>query len=181
MSVAQEYIKPTLVLTIICLIITALLSATYEITKPIIEANAIRTAEEARMEVLPEADSFTQVEVSADSITIPDGVKIVDAYTADNDVGLTVTVTSKGYSSDALKVMIGINVEGKVEKVKILNNAETPGLGSKVSDSEFIDQFSDMDSSMANFQMVSGATISSTAMQKAIEVAFQVFDMMKGV
>lgn len=66
MSAAQDYIKPTLVLAIICLVVTLLLSATYEITLPIIEENAVRTAEEARKEVLPEADSFTLIEDSFD-------------------------------------------------------------------------------------------------------------------
>lgn len=181
MSAAQDYIKPTLVLAIICLVVTLLLSATYEITLPIIEENAIRTAEEARKEVLPEADSFTLIEDSFDSITLPDGVAIVDAYQADNGVGCTVTVTSKGYSSDALKVMVGIKEDGTIEKIKILNNAETPGLGSKVSNPEFADQFSGMDNSMQNLQMVSGATISSKAMQRAVETAFQIFEMVKGV
>lgn len=174
MNIGKEFVKPTIVLTLICLVITALLSATYEITQPIIKANASAQAEAARTEVLSEADSFQE-----EKGTYPEGV--VDVYSATNKSGYTITVVSKGYASDPLKVMVGIKADGTIEKIKVLNNAETPGLGSKVSATEFVDQFPGMDNSMSGFQMVSGATVSSTAMKKAVEMAFQVYSIVKGV
>ena len=58
MNAMNEFVKPTLVLAIICLVITALLSVSHEITQPIIQENERKTAELARAEVLAEADSF---------------------------------------------------------------------------------------------------------------------------
>lgn len=39
MNAMNEFVKPTLVLAIICLVITALLSVSHEITQPIIDEN----------------------------------------------------------------------------------------------------------------------------------------------
>ena len=167
-STMNEFVKPTLVLTVICLIITLL-----NITEPIIEENNRRIAEESRAEVLAEADSFEQVQGE-----FPDGVS--DVYAAANGTGYTITVSSKGYSSDPLQVMVGIKEDGTIERIKILANNETPGLGSKVSNDDFVNQFEGMDSSMEGFEAIGGATISSNAMRSAIETAFQVYDMVKG-
>ena len=173
MNAMNEFVKPTLVLAIICLVITALLSVSHEITQPIIQENERKTAELARAEVLAEADSFEQVQGE-----FPDGVS--DVYAAANGTGYTITVSSKGYSSDPLQVMVGIKEDGTIERIKILANNETPGLGSKVSNDDFVNQFEGMDSSMEGFEAIGGATISSNAMRSAIETAFQVYDMVKG-
>ena len=101
MNAMNEFVKPTLVLAIICLVITALLSVSHEITQPIIQENERKTAELARAEVLTEADSFEQL-----TGEFPEGVQEVHA--AANGVGYTGTITSKGYASDPLKVMVGI-------------------------------------------------------------------------
>ena len=50
---------PTIILLIICLVISGALAATHQITAPQIEKINKETADAARMEVLPEADSFT--------------------------------------------------------------------------------------------------------------------------
>src|SRR5699024_12528133 len=62
LPILNEFVRPTLVLAIICLVITALLSVSHEITQPIIDENERKTAEIARAEVLTEADSFEQIE-----------------------------------------------------------------------------------------------------------------------
>ena len=173
MNAMNEFVKPTLVLAVICLVITMLLSISHEITQPIIEENDRKTAEIARAEVLTEADSFEQV-----TGEFPENVQ--DVYAAANGAGYTVTVTSKGYSSDPLKVMVGIKEDGTIERIKILANNETPGLGSKVSNDDFVNQFEGMDESMDGFQAIGGATISSTAMKNAIQTAFEVYETVKG-
>lgn len=95
-------------------------------------------------------------------------------------MGYTVTITTKCYASDPLKVMVGIKEDGTIEKVKVLANNETPGLGSKVSNDEFVNQFNGMGSSMDGFEAIGGATLSSNAMRRAVETSFQVYEMVKG-
>ena len=76
--------------------------------------------------------------------------------------------------------MVGLKEDGTIERIKVLANNETPGLGSKVSNDDFVNQFEGMDSSMENFEAIGGATISSNAMKRAIESAFQVYETVKG-
>ena len=58
-SAFKEYISPILVLVIICFVTTFLLAFTYGVTAPIIAENTAKAASEARMELLPEGDSFS--------------------------------------------------------------------------------------------------------------------------
>lgn len=76
--------------------------------------------------------------------------------------------------------MVGIKEDGTIERIKILANNETPGLGSKVSNEGFVSQFNGMDESLNGFEAIGGATISSNAMKRAMETAFQVYETVKG-
>lgn len=169
----KDFVIPTLVLGVICLVITGFLSWTYNTTQPIIEENNRKLAEESRSMVLSGADGFE--EKTGD---FPENT--VDVYEATNGAGYAITVTSKGYDSNPLKVMIGIKDDGTIERINVLSNSETPGLGSKVSEEKFTKQFSGMDSSMNGFEAIAGATRSSNAMKRAIETAYQVYDIVKG-
>ena len=57
---AKEIIVPTATLTIIALIVTVLLVLTIGFTKDRIAQLAAQTEDEARMTVLPDADSFEE-------------------------------------------------------------------------------------------------------------------------
>ena len=63
----KDTLKPIFVLTGICLIVAVLLAATNGITAPIIAANAEATAQQTRLELLPEADNFEVVPVDSSS------------------------------------------------------------------------------------------------------------------
>ena len=58
-SAFKEFISPILVLVLICFVVTFLLAFTYGITKPIIDENTAKAASEARMELLSDADNFS--------------------------------------------------------------------------------------------------------------------------
>ena len=52
-------IFPSLVLVIICLVVTLALAGTYSVANPIIQENQAKAADAARMQVLPDGDAFT--------------------------------------------------------------------------------------------------------------------------
>ena len=54
----KELITPTLILAVICFVVTFALVTTYKITAPIISIAAEKQAEEARKLVLPEGEGF---------------------------------------------------------------------------------------------------------------------------
>ena len=91
----NEFVKPTLVLTVICLIITLLLAISQNITEPIIEENNRRIAEESRAEVLAEQILLNRCRASSRTVYRMYMLQRTDCY--------TITVSSKGYSSDPLQ------------------------------------------------------------------------------
>ena len=134
MSMFKEFAMPPLVLTVIAAVVTGALVATESVTTPIIEQQAAAAADAARAVVLPSADSFTQVTVDE----MPEGG--VDIYEANNGTGYVVTAQAKGYGG-MLKVMVGIDSNGLISGTEVLENNETQGLGSKVSEHAFLDQY----------------------------------------
>jgi len=169
----NDFVKPILVLTIICLIITAALAFTNEKTAPIIVQAEKAKAEAAQKEVLPEADSFKLMKLSG----LPSAV--TEVYKAENGAGYVLMITTKGYGGD-MKIICGMDSNGLIVDCKTLSQSETQGLGTKTTQPEFRNQFVGKDSSLAGVETISGATISSKAYIGAIKDAFAAYEIAKG-
>ena len=102
----KENFIPAIVLVCICLVVSLALAATYNVANPTIITNQQKSADEARMEVLPDGDSFTEYDGK-----LVNGVD--DCYIADNKAGMAVTAEYKGFGG-AVKVMIGIDANGEI-------------------------------------------------------------------
>lgn len=174
MSMFKEFAMPPLVLTVIAAVVTGALVATESITTPIIEQQAVAAADAARAVVLPAADSFNQLTVDE----MPEGG--VDVYEATNGSGYVVTAQAKGYGG-MLKVMVGIDSNGLITGTEVLENNETQGLGSKVSEHAFMDQYIGKDSNLEGIEAIGGTTISSNAFTKAVRIAYEVYGQAAGV
>lgn len=170
----KDIIKPIAVLAGICLVVTALLAYTNLVTSPIISAAEQKAAEEARAEVLSEADSFEKLDAE-----LPEGV--IEAYKAANGTGYVFTVTSKGYGGE-IRLICGIKSDGSIEAVKTLKHSETSGIGSKVVDNNSNyreNYYGKTEDNYESVDAVTGATISSKAYKKAIGTAFEAYDTVK--
>ena len=60
----HAFLRPILVLTVICLVTSVLLALTNAVTAPIIAATERAAAEAAKREVLPGADTFEVLQVA---------------------------------------------------------------------------------------------------------------------
>ena len=174
MSMFKEFAMPPLVLTVIAAVVTGALVATESITTPIIEQQAAAAADADRAVVLPATDSFNQLTVDE----MPEGG--VDVYEATNGSGYVVTAQAKGYGG-MLKVMVGIDSNGLITGTEVLENNETQGLGSKVSEHAFMDQYIGKDSNLEGIEAIGGTTISSNAFTKAVRIAYEVYGQAAGV
>ena len=185
-SAFKEYISPILVLVIICFVTTFLLAFTYGVTAPIIAENTAKAASEARMELLPEGDSFS--DAGADLYVLEEGkVYATEVYTADNGAGMVVTVKTNSYGG-MLTAMVGINSNGEITGVKVTDHADTPGVGTKAHAAEHLSQYegltelgSDVVKSDPSVQHVTGASVSSGAVHKAVYCALEQYKAMGGV
>ena len=179
-------IKTTLSLFIICLVVSAALGFTYTGTKDTIAERSRLDAENARLEVLSGADKFEKVE-NIDSILKgkPDLEPVKEAYKALKSgaaAGYVFSTSSKGYGGE-IKITVGIDKTGKITGVKIGDNTETPGLGSKAADQPFMSQLLNITpkepltvvksnkSKPEQIDAISGATITSRAVVKAVQAA----------
>lgn len=169
---ANETVKPIAVLTVICLVVTALLAYVNLVTAPIISESEKQAAAQARMEVLSEADSFDIVDAE-----LPEGV--TEAYKASNGAGCVFMLTTKGYGGD-MKLICGIKSDGTIEQCKTLSHSETSGLGSKTAEDPYRTQYNGKTAdTYTEIDAITGATISSNAYQKAIKSAFEAYEIVK--
>ena len=172
MSNWNKIFKPIVVLCAICVVITGALAATNGVTAPIIEAATAAAQEAARMELVPEATSFTEVEgVSAENVS---GI-----YVADNGEAV-ITCHGKGYGGN-ITVMVAFTTDATVKQIKITEQAETAGLGTKiVSEPSFQESFAGLpaqDFTVSDIAAISGATISSKAVTAAVNAAIDAYAM----
>lgn len=170
----KDFVLPILALTLICLLISAALAFTNSFTAPVIEKAAAERAEAARSEVIPAADSFELITVDG----LPATVK--EVYKTTNNVGYIFMLTAAGYGGD-ISIICGIAPDGSIIATKTLQQTETKGLGTKITEEPFAGQFPGKDASLSGVDAITGATISSKAYINAIKDAFTAYDIVKGV
>jgi electron transport complex protein RnfG len=179
-SERKEMITPTLVLFIICLVVTGALAITYQVTKPIIEEINIRNANIARGEVLPLGEgSFSQIDTELSQ-------GIMEIYQADNKTGYVITARDKGFGGK-MTMMVGINDKGEIAGVKVTAHTETPGLGTKAMTVDYLSQYlgkvsvtRTRENDKTQIDAVTGATISSNAIFRGVEASLVQFKEMGG-
>ncbi len=185
-SVVKEIVIPAISLLLICIVATALLGFTNQITAPKIEQLAIETQMKAKQEVLSSASEFSEEKtVSLDGVDY--------AYyegTANGEkVGFVFATSAKGYGGD-IKIMVGIDNTGAVTGVSILEIEETAGLGMNAKNESFLSQYTGKSNTLSvikngekgenDIQALTGATITSNAMTKAVNIALDLYKEVGG-
>ena len=175
-------------LFVICIVAGGVLGVVYNATKDPIAAAETAKRTEAIKNVLPEFNELkeTKVKSAMEDIDIP----FYLAYNADSTfIGAAVeTFTNKGFSGN-VSLMVGILADGTINNISVLQHAETPGLGSKMTEPSFKDQFNEKNPASFNFKVkkdggdvdaITAATISSRAFCDAVNRALSTFENNKG-
>jgi electron transport complex protein RnfG len=108
----------------------------------------------------------------------------LEIYPAKKDsviIGYAVnTYTEKGFSGN-ISLMAGFKADGTIINITILDQKETPGLGTKMTEPKFKDQFNDKDPAEFKLKVkkdggpvdaITAATISSRAFCDAVQRAY---------
>lgn len=165
-----ETLKMGLVLTVICVIAAASLAKVYEITKVRIDRNMVELEEKKRKDILPNAVSFEEKQVDGKSV-------FVGKDAEGKAIGSIFKIAPRGYAGP-VNAMIGVDEGGKVLAVNItkLDQAETPGLGTKVTEPKFRDQFKAKEGDALKLKKdggsvdaITAATISSRAVANGVK------------
>ena len=157
----KENIMPVAVLCGICLVVAVLMGTINLVTEPI-----IKKAEEQKV-----YDSLRVVlDGEFEEVALPEGApataKGLYRVTEDGELkGHVVTVVAKGYAGD-IAITVGVDADGKITKAVITKQSETHG---KSGMSAYPDNFAGKGADdIGQVETFTGATISSTAIKKAI-------------
>ena len=170
-----EMIKLGLILVCYAVAACTVLALVYNLTADRIKQNQNNAGSKAMAEVFSNADSFTSV---TDFEPSENGaVTLSDFYIAkqgENVVGAVVQVTGPTY--DKTRLVVGVDTNGIVTGMKILETSDSPGFGLKAGDPNytlangktFYGQFAGKDTKEGfitnqTFDGITGATITSDA------------------
>ncbi|OGX16483.1 MAG: hypothetical protein A2166_01205 [Omnitrophica WOR_2 bacterium RBG_13_41_10] len=170
----KEMARYGLILGLICVIASGLLAGINALTKGKILAQDEAEEKMSLEEVMPKAENFQPVKSGEDII-------YYKAYDKEGKLlGAAFKASGKGYSS-VIETMVGMDKEGLVNIIKILNQNETPGLGAKVAEADFTSRFRHKKASdLKDVQAITGATISSKAVIDSVkEKAKEIQELMK--
>ena len=186
------FMKDALILCAITLVSGLCLGVVYDVTKAPIEAATIAANNATYKQVLPEAESFDDVEGSTEKIAETadeianlgfGGVAIESVLEAKDASGAVVGHVINSLSNDsyggAVKLSIGFDADGAITGVGIRETSDTPGLGLKAKDDDYRNQYVGKNceslksgsASDTEINAISGATITSNATTNAVNAA----------
>ncbi len=185
-----------LILAVIAAVCTSLVALTFAVTKARIAANERAWLEQSLKPAL--AGVVYDNNLTESTVTIPlphelpgnEPVLVYRAFLADKPVAALFVVTALDGFSGPIRLLIGIDDQGIMTAARVLSHRETPGLGDFIDStkSDWIDQFEDKSLSApdrtlwalsrdgGNFDQVTGASITSRAVVKAIQATLLYFE-----
>ena len=171
-----KILKLTVVLFLICAIVAAVLGAVNSVTIGPITAREKEKTESAYKAVLPEADSFVEVDPSAYAAYRSTIDKISEA---ENGSGHVVETTFSG-AQGSITMAVGVDGDGKCAGISIIKHSETSGLGEVAASASdrgvsFRNSFIGKDESITihDIDAITGATITSKAVTGAVATAIE--------
>ena len=176
-----------LVLFTITLLSSAAVGGVYMLTKEPIAQAKVAAVNNALKQVLPEYESTTSQTIEVAELPIVTHTATV----ADKAVGYAVESISKNGFGGAVRLMVGFDAEGKILNINVLEQKETPGLGTKMADEGNVLLLSLKDKNAAEVNMtvkkdgghidaLTAATISSRAYAEAVAVAYEAYKVASG-
>ena len=182
-------IKLTVTLFLTCLVVAAALGGVNAITADKIAAINWENTQKAMKEVVADPDKTDDMTAAASTAggTLDSAYEVV--VNGEND-GYAIKVVASG-SQGNIEMMVGVDGEGTVTGVSIVDNSETAGIGSKVMDNEplasgvpVLEQFegkseADMPLTVgSNVDAISGATVSTKGVTTGVNAALAVAGVM---
>ena len=164
--------KLALRLFLFAFVAAAALGVTNEVTKGPIEQQKIAAKQEALGTVFPGC-TFEQIDFSGfdTSDTVLEELFVAKDESGET-VGYALTASPQGYGGP-IPLTVGVSVEGYITYIYVGALQETAGLGTRVGEPDFMNQFvgvaADPNTIESDVSLISGATISSSAALGAIK------------
>lgn len=178
----STFTSMVLTLFLVTLGASGALGYVYELTKDTIAEAEAAKKNLAIKRVLPEFDNkpneeFFKVPTESEGDTLYFYV----GKMGDDTIGYAIETFSKNAFSGMLKVLAGFTPDGEINSIAVLEHKETPGLGTKMTESPFKDQFLGKDPATYSLKVVkdggqvdaiTASTITSRAYCEAVQRAY---------
>ncbi|SDW47795.1 electron transport complex protein RnfG [Lutibacter oricola] len=181
----DTFINMVVSLFVITIVAGLSLGFVNELTVGPIQKGKIERKINALKLVLPEFDNNPVEDVKMiKSDLAKDSVEMYVAKKGENNVGTAVIGSSEKGFSGLIKIMVGFKSDGSINNIQVLEQKETPGLGTKMKDDKFIEQFRGKNPSEFNLKptkdlgevdALTGATITTRAFGEATQMAYDIF------
>ena len=162
-----------ILLAILCAICGLLLSGVNAVTAPIIAKNRLATELASLEQIYPGAD-FEPV----DDFDDPSGL-IQGVYRSPGN-GTIYKIHNVGYNSNGFTFMVAFNEDGTVGGFLPIEQSETDGFGARCFEPDYTATINSLTSSDP-VPLLSGATLTSTAIQQGIDAAKALFNADAGI
>lgn len=151
----KDIARFSLILFLICSVAAGLLALVFKVTEPQITLQRQLEEKRAIKEVLGQTPEVIERTEKEDLV-------LYKARDAKGNLIAYVFITQvHGYSSD-IRTAVSLKPKGDIIAIKILEQCETPGIGSRITEDEFLNQFKNKNVDV-RFDTITGATISSRA------------------
>ena len=154
MAASKAFMKDALILFVITLVSGICLGFVYDITKGPIEQATIAANNKTYQQVLSAASSFADMEGSETAVADLNasgalasfgGVAVESVLEGTDASGAVVGYVINSLSNDsyggAVKVSVGLDADGVITGVGIREINDTPGLGLKAKEPDFLNQY----------------------------------------
>jgi len=193
----QPVIKTGLTLALIAAVCTALVAGTYQLTVDRIVANKKALLEQSLQPALAGLSYDSGVSESRLVLQPPhelpgnDAAVIYRVFAEEKPVAALFAVTARDGFSGPIRVLLGIEFDGTVTGVRILQHRETPGLGDKIESarSDWVFQFNRralgdpvatgwaIKRDGGEFDQLTGASVTPRAVIKVVRDTLVYFDV----
>lgn len=177
MNVAKKdvlyFVRIIGVLLVISMCVASLLAFVNALTKDKIAENDKKTLNEAVSSLFGiESPETEETNLKLDDSTF---IEFRIVKSGDNVLGYYADVAPKGFKGE-VEMLVGIGLDGKVCGIKIISSGETPGIGDKIENDEYLEKFKGKDASSNNLDTISGATYSSKAVVNGTKTALAAYE-----
>jgi electron transport complex protein RnfG len=183
---ASTLINMILGLGMVALVASALLAVIYSVTKEPIERAKVKKLNEAIQLVSPAFTNDPAVEKYTLAIEGNDSLLCYPIRNEGELVATAIRTYSDNGFSGRFYILVGFDNEGEIISTRVLEHAETPGLGDKMEKkkSDWSMQFDGKNPASFDLSVtkdggdidgITAATISSRAFCEAVEMAYQAY------
>lgn len=187
----RDLIKMVVVLLVICTTSGVVLSYVNEVTKAPREYQYIKFVQEPSIKAVlsgydndPIKDRM-QLNLGEDKEGQPVEKVVFPAKKDGKTFEVAYSGAAKGYH-DLIEVMVGVDQDGKLTGISIMTHSETPGLGARIIEPAFTNQFAGLDIDTTKLSAeggkvdtLSGATFSTIGVVTAVTEALKEFPKIK--